>query len=299
LKLSHQPLLHFLILGGGLFLLFNLIGGEDEAANNSGEQNPATPRSISKEIVISAGRIESLAALYQKTWQRPPTEQELGALIDNFVREEIMYRQALALGLDRDDPIVRRRMRQKLVFFTEDIAALAKPTQEDLEKHLATHPDTYRLDAKFTFRQVYLNAKRRGESLDADVNALLAELRTAGAAVDISQTGDALLLDQSYQPTSQRDVAKMFGQGFSDGLLEVEPGDWQGPIRSGFGVHLVFVDERIDGRQPALDEVRAAVARDWSSTMRRESNEALFEKWRSQYNITIERPDVSGEGAPK
>jgi PAS domain-containing protein len=282
-----------------LFLLFDLIGGEDEAASDSGEQNTTAPRSISKEIVVSQGRIESLVALYKKTWQRPPTKKELGALIDAFIREEIMYRQALALGLDRDDAMVRRRMKQKLEFFTEDIADLAEPTDAGLEEYLATHPDSYRLDPKFTFRQVYLNAKRRGEALDSDVKALLAELRTAGEAANISEAGDPLLLDPSYRAISQRDVAKMFGQEFSDSLLEVEPGNWQGPIRSGFGVHLVFVRERIDGRLPELDEVRAAVARDWSSTMRNESNEALFDKWRSQYTVTIEQPDEKAGGEPE
>ena len=295
-RLLREPLLHFLVLGGGLFVLFQLMGGEDEAVSNPGDQNAAAPQSLSKEILVTPGRIASLAALYEKTWQRKPSDKELDSMIDEFVREEILYRQALALGLDRDDAIVRRRMRQKIEFFTEDLADLAEPTDADLEEYLAANPDSYRLDPQFTFRQVYLNAKRRGEALDADLAALLTELQAAGAAADISAAGDSLLLEQSFEAAPQREVAKSFGREFAASLLDIEPGSWQGPVRSGFGVHLVFVSKRVDGGLPPLEEVRSAVARDWSATRREESNEALFEKWRSEYTITIERPNAAAGG---
>jgi large subunit ribosomal protein L7/L12 len=142
-KLLKEPLLHFLVLGAALFALFSLTGGNDEAAGAESSTQD-TARSISNEIVVSKGQITSLAAQFEKIWQRPPTEQERNGLINEFIREEVIYRQALKLGLDRDDAVVRRRMRQKLEFFTEDIAALAEPSEKDLVDYLK---DEYDIEA--------------------------------------------------------------------------------------------------------------------------------------------------------
>ena len=151
-----------------------------------------------------------------------------------------------------------------------------------------SNADAYRLDSKFTFRQVYLSPDKRGENLETDTNALLTELRAAGPSADISEAGDSLMLQAAYKSTGQRDVASQFGAEFAQALLTVPTGNWQGPVRSGFGVHLVLISERIDGRVPALDEVGDAVARDWSAQKRKEGNDALYEKWREGYTITIE-----------
>ena len=292
-----EPLVHFLILGAALFAVFEWIGGDggDATAPATDAADAAAPRSISKEIVVSKGKIQSLVAQFGKVWQRPPTEQELAGLIDEYVREEVLYREALALELDRDDTIIRRRLRQKIEFFTEDIAALKKPTEQNLSEYLASHPSAYRLDAKFTFKQVYLNAKKRAGSIAVDITSLLATLRAAGATADITEVGDSLLLEQAFEAMSQRDVSKMFGQEFSEGLLKTQTGSWQGPVRSGFGVHLVFVSERIDGRSPSLDEVRGAVERDWSAAKRKESNEAIYLRWREGYTVTVEERTVEKE----
>jgi hypothetical protein len=177
-KFLKEPLLHFLLLGGALFLLFGLTGGVDGTEGRDDQnQEATTQRSISNEIVVSTGQIESLVAQFEKVWQRAPTAQERTGLIEKFVRDEVLYREALKLELDRDDPIVRRRMGQKLEFFTEDIIALAKPTTKDLTDYLEANPDAFRLESTFSFQQVYLNAKKRGEGIDADVAALLESLR--------------------------------------------------------------------------------------------------------------------------
>jgi hypothetical protein len=290
LRILREPLIHFLILGGWLFVFYGLKNGGDggDDLDPAAEEGDAAPRSVSRQITVSKGQLESLVARFSKVWQRPPSAEELRGLVDEYIRDEVMYRQALELGLDRDDQIVKRRMRQKLEFFTEDIAALAEPSDEDLESYLGSHPEKFRVGAVVSFRQVYLNPEKREGSLAADVEAELAALREAGASADISQAGDRSLLGQEFESETERDVARTFGKDFAKALVEVEPGGWQGPLDSGFGKHLVFVSERIDGRLPPLDEVREAVVREWSAAKRTESNEALYAKWLEDYAVTVE-----------
>ena len=195
----------------------------------------------------------------------------------------------LELELDKDDALVRRRMRQKLEFMTEDISSLSEPTEQDLIKHLESNPKPYRLESILTFKQVYLDPNKRKATIDSDVQALLTSLRTAGTSADISQLGDRLMIEQVYTATSQRDIARIFGKEFSWDILKLETGSWQEPIRSGFGLHLIYISERIDGRPPKLSEVRDAVARDWSSMKRKKDNEAIYEKWRERYTVTVEK----------
>ena len=299
-KFLKEPLLHFLLLGGALFLLFRLTGGTNEADGGDAQsQDTATQRSISNEIVVSTGQIESLVAQFEKVWQRAPTTQELTGLIEKFVRDEVLYREALKLELDRDDPIVRRRMGQKLEFFTEDIIALAKPTTKDLTDYLEAHPDAYRLESTFTFKQVYLDAKKRGEGIDADLAALLESLRADGASADISEAGDALILDQFYLANSQHDISRLFGREFAQGLLKAPTGTWHGPVKSGYGIHLVFISELIEGRSPPLETVREAVERDWTAAKRKETNEALYQKWRARYTVEVAELPASEEVSSK
>lgn len=277
-RLLKEPLVHFLLLGGALFAVFAFVNGDD---SESGSQ--------SREIVVTPGRIETLAAQFQKIWSRPPNAKELDGLIKEHVREEILYREALALGLDRDDTIVRRRMRQKLEFLSEDILTLAEPTEDDLEEYLASHPGAFRIDSKLTFKQVYLNAKKRADTIDADIDSLLATLRSKGPTADITNAGDALMLEQVFEATPQRDVARLFGQEFAAALVKTPTDTWQGPIPSGYGLHLVHISQRTEGRLPPLDEVRDAVLRDWSNERRNETNEAFYQNLRERYTVTVEK----------
>jgi parvulin-like peptidyl-prolyl isomerase len=280
-RILTEPLVHFLILGGLLFAFFQLKGGGDEDAAG------AAP-----EIVVTKGKIQNLIEQYAKVWQRAPTRIELDGLIEEHVREEVMYREALALGLDRDDTIVRRRMRQKLEFLSEDIAALVEPTDEDLAAYLKANPDSFRSEPQFTFKQVYLNADKRGDSVAADAAALRAEL-IAGA--DFSQKGDRLLVGQGFEAVAQFEVAKKFGAAFAQALLQAPIGEWTEPIGSGYGVHLVYLAERTEGIVPELAQVRAAVVRDWSNQQREKANAVFYAQLRDRYTITIEEPAVKTE----
>jgi hypothetical protein len=214
-------------------------------------------------------------------------------LIRDWVREEAYYREALALGLDRDDGIVRQRLRQKMEFIS-DVAAAAEPTDDDLQHYLDEHAAAFRIERRLTFSQVYLNPERRRDALARDATALLAELRKSGGNVDVAGLGDSFLLEHEFDALPGSEIAKLFGEKFATALSTIETGQWQGPVESGYGVHLVLVRERTDGRIPALAEARDAVRREWTNVRRIEANEAFAHRLLERYAVTIERPSESG-----
>jgi len=280
-RILQEPLLHFLLLGVAIFLGYGLV-------SQRSSDEPGT-------IVITQGKIEHLATGFAKTWQRPPTQEELSGLVQDHLKEEIYCREALALGLDKDDTVIRRRLRQKMEFVSDDIAAQKEPTDAELEAYLKTHADTFRTEQRLTFRQVYLNPQKHGEHLAEDAAKLLAELNQAGSQVDASTLGDSFLLEHDFQALPVRDIAKQFGEKFSAELLALKLGQWQGPIESGYGLHLLFVSERSEGRLPALAEVRDAVRREWDNSRRLEGNENFYQALRKRYKVTIEQPSVAAK----
>jgi hypothetical protein len=274
-----EPLVHFLILGALLFLVFNWRGGGGPGSNR---------------IVITPGQIDSMAAGFARTWQRPPTDQELKGLVDDYVREEMATREAMALGLDRDDTIIRRRLRQKLEFVAEDTIDAAPPTDADLQAWMAQHPETFRVEPQVAFRQVYLSPDKHGSSLEADAERLLAQLTAGGPRVDIETLGDTLMVPREVERTTRADVARLFGEEFAAAVLKVEPGQWTGPLNSGYGLHFVLVSERQEGRTPALAEVRPLVEREFLSARRTRELSQMYERLLERYRVTMEkRPDAA------
>jgi PPIC-type PPIASE domain len=277
-NLVREPLAHFLLLGALIFGAFKFISRETSEPG---------------KILITQGRIESLETAFSRTWRRPPTATELGGLIRDYVREEVFAREAVALGLDKDDTIIRRRLRQKLEFVSEDVAAQAEPTEEQLRAYLQTHPDTFRGDRRFTFSQVYLDPQRRGANLRRDAAHVLAKLGRSGSKVDPARLGDSLMLENEFKALPASEVMKQFGEKFAASLGEMTTGQWHGPIESGFGMHLVLVSERTAGSLPALEDVRAAVRREWTNARRMEANEKFYQTLLQRYTVTIERPEVA------
>jgi hypothetical protein len=275
-----EPLLHFLLIGAALFLLF---GWRSNSASVPGGQ-AGTPTA---QIVVSRDALDQINTLFAKTWQRPPTEEEQIGLIEDFVRNEIYYREAIAIGLDRDDEVLKRRLRQKLEFIYEDITSWAEPTDEDLKAFMKRHREKYLTDPQLSFSQVYLNANKRGKGAESDARQVLAQL-TNGA--DPNSVGDPTLLEPKVGLSPLWDIRKQFGDEFGRFLLELKPGRWEGPIRSGFGLHLVFVSERLDRRLLELHEVREAVKRDWTAEKQKELKDAAYAKIRERYSVTVERP---------
>jgi hypothetical protein len=286
MKLLREPLVHFLVLGLGLFLLFGIVGDSDDAPTG--------------RIEVSAARIAQLNEIFTRTSQRPPTEQELEGLIEDHIREEVYYREALAMGLDRDDTIVRRRLRQKLEFLTDDLVAAVDPAEEQLETYLSEHADAFRVPSRLSFRQIYFNQDRRGEQVTRDAESLLARLNGADSEVDTAGFGDSLMLPGKYDQISEIDVARDFGSGFAVALAELPVGRWSGPVESGFGLHVVRIRERKPGSLPPLAEVREAVEREWRHARRKEVGEAFYRTLRERYVISVESPEErDGDGNPK
>lgn len=277
-----EPLLHFLVLGGLLFLWYQWSGGRSGPGSN--------------RIVLTGGRVASLAAGFEKTWQRPPTDAELKGLVDDYVREEIAAREAAAAGLDQDDTIIRRRLRQKLEFLAEEAIDSSPPGEAELQAWLDGHADAYRIEPQVAFRQVYVSRDRRGRSAEADARALLPKLEAAGPDGSIEGLGDSLMLPAEVGLEPQREVTRTFGQEFADAVLALPPGRWSGPIESGYGLHLVLVRERIEGTRPELASVRPEVERDFLADRRKQQLGTMYERLLEKYTVVIERPEEKPEG---
>jgi len=267
-----EPLLHFLILGAVLFTAYSLV-------SRGGASGPT-------RIVVTLGHIESMSTQFARTWQRPPTDAELQGLIRSYVREEVMYREGLALGLDRDDQTIRRRIGQKLQFVVEHEAV--EPSEQDLQAWLESHPERFTPEATFSFRQVYLDPRRRGDALRADAQRMLGELNRPRGRRNVADLGDRTLLPPSFENASLRDVENVLGGEFAAAMARLAPGSWQGPITSAFGMHLVQVSERTDARVPALADVREAVKREWERARRVESSEKRYQSLLARYTVTVE-----------
>jgi hypothetical protein len=267
-----EPLLHFFVLGAAVFGLFALAGGKqvDEPAR----------------IIVSTAQIANLQDRFARTWQRPPTEQETRGLIEEFIRDEVFYREGRALGLDRDDIIVRRRLRQKMEFMVEDMAA-AEPTDDDLRSYLTFHSDKFRTEERLTFRHVFLSA-RRAASLDNDARRVAAGLSGAHSDIDPSSLGDPFLHGEGFRGMTRRDVAGAFGDGFAEHLFAMEQDRWQGPVRSTYGLHFVFLEDRTPEALPQLDAVRAAVRREVMNARRITAEETLYRTLRQRYAISVQ-----------
>jgi hypothetical protein len=267
-KFLREPLVHFLALGAVVFLLSHFTVNRDDPQDG--------------KIVVTPGKVEQLVTGFSRTWYRPPTQQELKGLVEDYIREEVLYREALAMGLDKDDTIVRRRMRQKLEFLTEDTTAAAPPTDQELQSWLDKHPDKFRVEAKMAFSQVYFNANRRGESASAAASKTLAQINSPRKSIAAAKLGDATMLPHELPLSSVGEIASVFGDEFAQQIAQLETGRWTGPVQSGYGWHLVLVSERTEERSKPLSEVRDAVHREWLAARRREIVDSTYSKLREK-----------------
>jgi hypothetical protein len=287
MKMIHwlkEPLLHFLLLGALIFGFYIKL-------------NPAGPSE--NEIIVTRGQQEHLVTVFSRTWNRPPTPQEFQGLVNDWIREEIAYRQGLEMGLDTNDTIIRRRLRQKLELLAEDIISLAPPTQDELEAYRAAHEADYTLEPRYTLRQVYFSPDRRGpEAARDDADQALVMLETGGNLVDPDQMGDPISLPQRVVAERASELDATFGRVFTAALKNIRPGEWAGPIPSGYGIHLVYIEDMQPGRPLTLEEAERDVRRDWEKARQSESIDRLYDRLAEQYDITIERFDDTGETGP-
>jgi len=283
--LLREPLVHFLILGAVLFLVFDLTSETDQPGE--------------RRIVVTPGQVERLAGQFSRTWLRDPTPQELDGLVERYVRSEIYYREALAMGLGQDDPYVRNRLALKLEVLLDDLSAEAEPGDEELTRFLAAHAERFAEPARLSFQQVYLNPAQHADPA-AEAQRLLGLLRDGA---DPGALGDVSLLVPGLDSATPEEIARQFGEDFAAALLALEPGGWRGPVRSSFGLHLVRVTQRQPARQPVLAEIRDAVLVEWRDQRRREAREQAYQRLRERYDIVMQRaaaaPGSDGPATPQ
>jgi peptidyl-prolyl cis-trans isomerase C len=222
---------------------------------------------------------------------RPATDAEVDKLIDAQVQEEVLYREALAAGLDRDDTLVRNRLIEKMRFLTENVAEPPAPSDAELETYFAANAAKFVVPARVTFEHVFFSKDKRGDRVQADAAAALPGLRKRTGAIpmaDLAKLGDPLPLWNRYDAMSDRDVALAFGDEFAAGLAPIEAGAWQGPLASRYGWHLVRVVDRSPERQPTLAEVRDAVQTAYLTEKRDVENRARYQALRDRYRVVIE-----------
>lgn len=272
-SLLKEPLLHFTLIGAALFALYAIIPGKPDS--------PA-------EIIVTRGKIEQLATGFARIWQRPPTERELKGLIDDWVREELAVREATAMGLDRDDTVVRRRLRQKLEFLSDNASTLVPPDTEELKAYLAANPGKFQADTRYAFRQIYINPERHPVDLPKMIDATKAALKRPDPESGFDSMGDPSLLEPRFEGLSSRDIANQFGPEFAAALTKVAPRQWEGPLTSSFGLHFVFVESSPESRLPDLVEVREAVRREWENSRRNEALDAFYAGLLERHKVKIE-----------
>lgn len=285
-KLLREPLIHFLLLGAGLFVLFYQVADTESDRLD--------------RLVVSQADIERLASQWQRQWKRPPSNQELNGMIESYIRESILYREALALGLDQDDVIVRRRLGQKLEFMFKDLAEQIDPSEEELAEYLEANSDRYVDPARYTFSHIYFNRDRRGNAAKADAQDKLRQLQTGKDTVDLSRAGDRFLYQYQFDDQSPAQISRIFGSTFARSLSGLDTGTWSGPVESGYGLHLVYIDRRTAPRNPPLDEIRDKLRWDVLAERRQQVDQAFYSELRKKYEVVIEDPDRTGEqGEPE
>jgi len=283
-----EPLLHFLVLGLVVFAVYGYMhrgrGGVES----------------SRQIALTLDDLRTMESYFESQWHRPPTPEEFNAMVEDKVREEVLYREALAMGLDKDDTIVKRRMAQKMQFLAEDVAAAHEPSTAELKAWFDKNSSKFALPSRYSFRHLYFSPDRRGKNAQED--AAKALVRIAGQPEDsklVASLADQFMFQDYYGDRAPEALAKEFGPQFVVALEKLQPGSWQGPIESGYGWHLVFVDTVIPGRIPAFGEMEPDVKTAWLGEQKAQAWHKAYADMRAKYSVFLPAPpDKQSASAP-
>jgi peptidyl-prolyl cis-trans isomerase C len=274
-----EPLLHFLLIGLVLFGAYAFIN-----RGRSGVES-------SKQIALSIDDLRLMDAYFESQWHRPPTPAEFQAMVEDKVKEEVLYREGLAMGLDKDDTIVKRRIAQKMQFLAEDVAAAHEPSTPELEAWFQKNKDKFALPSRYSFRPLYFSPDKRGKNAQEDAEKTLAKID--GQPEDsklVVSLADPFMFQDYYGDRAPSAIAKEFGPQFAVALEKVKPGSWQGPIESGYGWHLVFVDTVIPGHIPALEEIEPDVRTAWLGEQKQQAWQKAYQEMRGKYAVLLPSP---------
>lgn len=270
-KWRKEPLLHFLMIGAVIFVVFSITNKEETADSGN-------------KIVVSSAEIKRLSDSWSKRRNRPPSVNELQGLIDAFIKEEIYYREALSLGLDQNDTIIRRRLMQKMEFLSDDLAELSQPDEAELNKYFIANKNKYQFPARISFTHIYFSPDKRGAGAREDSKRVLADLDVPRAP----ELGDRFMMAYDFVHETPSEVARIFGSDFAEQLFTLDRNTWQGPVASGYGFHLVRISEKTDARKPELAAVIEKVRTDLMFEQRRKTNKEIYDKFKERYEIVIE-----------
>lgn len=267
-NLLREPLLHFIIFGTLIFGVYQFV--------------PSINTNVT--FIVSEQRIQILSELFKATWHRAPTNKELNALIDDYILEELYYREALLLGLDQDDPVIRRRLQQKMEFISNDLSSIIDATDIELELFLTRNIEEYCGDSTYSFRQIFIDPTKN------DDPRMLAQ-QWLNSIEKLEPRGDNTMLPEALNLKTQREISSIFGDEFSASIANAKPEIWLGPITSGFGLHLIYINNVQHAKNPSLDQVRDKVNRDWAYQQQGKIQLAMDAKLRQKYSVTVDYSD--------
>lgn len=269
-RILREPLLHFALIGATVFAVAGWREGDF-----GGPQ----------EIVITEGDLRQMLIAWRAQGLPEPTPAAFRQMLEIKVREEVLYREALAMGLDKEDVIVKRRMAQKMDFLAEDLSALHEPTRQELAAYFAAHEAEFAIPPRISFRHAYFSPDTHGNGAEAAAEAAL-------AAGDVTAGASRFMFQDVYRQSAPDDVARVFGPDFAGAVFGLAPGAWSGPVQSGYGWHLVHVDAMVPGRVPELEEVEEEVREAWTAARREEFKAVAYEAMREKYRVVL--PELDG-----
>jgi hypothetical protein len=272
--LLREPLLHFLIIGAGLFFLYSQINDPNVATDH--------------RITITQANLDRLAATWLKRMGRPPSAQEREQQLEHYIREQVLYREAMAMGLDQDDAIVRRRLANKMQYLFNDLSLIPEPSETELASFLSEHPAKFTLPATITFKQIYLDPGQHDQEITEDAKRLIEQLKATTSDVDIINLGDQSLLPYDFTQERESEIASMFGAGFAEQAFALPINSWLGPVASEYGIHLIYIISRTEYRLPSLAKIRERVASELRTTKQHETNEIFYQSLYQRYEIILE-----------
>jgi len=267
-----EPLLHFLLLGTLIFGVYQLVPSPN----------------LNTTLVVSEQRIQILADTFQATWHRPPTSDELNKLIDNYILEELYYREAVNLGLDQNDSVIRRRLQQKMEFISKDLSSIIDASDAELETFLVKNSDKYRAQSSYSFKQIYIDPTKHDQPYQlaqkwlTDIEAIIPD-------------GDSTMLPHVMTLRSQQVINNRFGGELAAYVTSTKPGVWPGPAVSSFGLHLIYVTEIKNSVAPSLAQIREKVSRDWAFQQQSKIKSTMDANLKQKYDITVEHSTYVGK----
>lgn len=278
-RLLHEPLIHFLLIGAALFAVFHYA------------QRGRTAAPSSRQIQLSLDELAQVTVLFQSQWRRDPTAEEFSRMVEQKVQSEVLYREALSMGLDKNDEIVKRRMAQKMQFLAEDVAAAHEPTTTELKAWFARNTDKFAMPKRISFRHLYFSPDKRSTHAKDDAAKALAQLNDQPEGVKLPEaSADPFMFQEYYRDRAPDYLGKEFGPQFALAVEKLQPGSWQGPIQSGFGWHLVFVDTAIPGRIPDFEEIESDVKTAWLAEQKELAWDKAYKEMRAKYTVLLPVP---------